>query len=265
MTRDLNGKRILVTRDIKQAQTFIKDIEKSGGEAIAFPTVRIRPASDWTAFDTSLKQLRPGDWMIFSSTNAVRFSLERINALSFSIEQIYVASVGPATTRALQRAGLEVELTAEPHTAKGLIEALKKRTIQGLRVALPSSNLARDELAEGLEALGAQPLRSIAYITEANTVLDGVAMADKLTRGEIDCLTFLSPSAFRFFLEILPDPAVRTIQAAQSVIAAIGPTTASAIEEAGLTVSIRPEDSTAEQLLEAIVNYFNRHPNRSKH
>ena len=90
-------------------------------------------------------------------------------------------------------------------------------------------------------------------------------MADQLRHGKIDCLTFFSPSAFRFFLEILPDPAVRTIQAAQSVIAAIGPTTASAIEEAGLTVTMQPDNSTAEQLLDVIVNYFNRHPNRSTH
>jgi uroporphyrinogen-III synthase len=81
-------------------------------------------------------------------------------------------------------------------------------------------------------------------------------MAARLTGEELDCLTFFSPSAFRFFLDVLPQPAIPKVRSSKAPIAVIGPTTAEAVKHAGLEVAIQPEKSTSEGLISAMTTYF---------
>lgn len=256
MIRKLTGQTIVVTREPEQAGPFIKEIERNGGKSILFPTIRIVPPSTWNDFDNGIAMLRADDWIVFTSANAVRFAVPRINEVKMTLDNIQIAAIGPKTSEALKMYNLKTDLEARQYSANGLIEIFENRIKPGVNVFLPSSNLAGDELAEGLKSLDASVIKAEAYRTLPNTSVDAKWMADQLDKHAIDCLSFFSPSAFRFFMELIGGNAGGRIKGSGAAIAAIGTTTAEAIREKGLPVPICPKKSTAEHLIEAIVDYF---------
>jgi len=77
-----------------------------------------------------------------------------------------------------------------------------------------------------------------------------------LVTGELDVLTFASPSAARHFATCLDAPA--RAAAGHSVIAAIGATTAAALDELGLPAAVVPERAGAQALVDALADHFAR-------
>ncbi len=90
-----------------------------------------------------------------------------------------------------------------------------------------------------------------AYASEPDTTR-ARQLARAVADGEIDVLTFTSPSAVRSFSKAagsIPDDVL---------VAAIGPITAAAAGAEGYAVQIVPEDASAELLAEAIVRAFGK-------
>lgn len=63
------------------------------------------------------------DAIAFTSASIVRSFLEAIGDRD-SLEDVLIASIGPATTEALREAGIEPSVEADPHTAEGLADGL---------------------------------------------------------------------------------------------------------------------------------------------
>ncbi|MGH2568833.1 MAG: uroporphyrinogen-III synthase, partial [Bacteroidota bacterium] len=72
-----------------------------------------------------------------------------------------------------------------------------------------------------------------------------------LLNRQIDVVTFFSPSAVRNFLQIMGTKSLE-----QTLIAVIGPSTASAAESLGIPVDIVAKQATAESLVETIAEQF---------
>lgn len=103
----LAGKRIMVTRARSQVRELVGKIEALGGEAYAFPLLKMAVSDDPSQVDEAIAQLETLDWLIFTSVNGVQFFLERMRAVGAGIEMIHaeVAAVGPKTAAALQKRG----------------------------------------------------------------------------------------------------------------------------------------------------------------
>jgi uroporphyrinogen-III synthase len=105
--------RALVTRPRDQAQALVEELEAQGFEAVVEPLIGIEPLSD-DPIDVS-----GYEWVVVSSANGARELARRMTATPARI-----ASVGPGTAAALERAGLQPEVVADVHTQEGLVAAL---------------------------------------------------------------------------------------------------------------------------------------------
>lgn len=256
----LAGKRIVVTRAPQQAGELIGELERLGAEVLALPAVTFADPADPAPLDQAIRSLGSFDWIVFTSQNAVRFFVKRCRLLGQmqtggggTPAQPLVAAVGPATAEAAQKEGLRVDYVAGQFRGQALAEELRAR-VAGKRVLLPRSDLARDDLPAALRSSGAEVTDVIAYHTGAPDSFDRNA-SEAIRRGDVDVVSFLSPSAFHHLVEEVGLETLRQI-AGRVALAAIGPVTAGAIRETGLPVEIEARQSTAASLVTAITRYF---------
>jgi uroporphyrinogen-III synthase len=73
--------------------------------------------------------------------------------------------------------------------------------------------------------------------------------------GEVDVITFFSPSAFRNFAEELGLNLLQIIHS-QTAFAAIGPVTAAAIQDAGIIPDVVSADASIESLVATLSDFF---------
>ncbi|MFO8063350.1 MAG: uroporphyrinogen-III synthase, partial [Spirochaetia bacterium] len=172
------------------------------------------------------------DWVIFTSTNGVRFFWERLkeaggDARAFAGTR--VAAIGPVTARELASHGLQADLVPDEYVAESLLKHLDD--LHGRKILLPRADIARPVLAEGLEDAGAEVDEITAYRTVLAPIADAERIRTLLATGEIDVLTFTSSSTVRQFVQSVgPVPDLGE----SAVVACIGPVTAQTAEELGL-------------------------------
>jgi uroporphyrinogen-III synthase len=256
MTLELKDKTIAITRDSRQSKNLIEQLNKHGAKVITWPVIRIEKAVDYKKFDRHIAMLRSGDWILFSSVNAVRYTLPRFSELGLSLEKFKIASVGPRTSHELEEHGIKVDVTPHPHSAQSLIEHFRTKDIKDTYFILPSSDLAREVLEVGLSSMGAKVLKSVTYRTTTNKRLNKRDILSDIKNTQIDCLTFFSPSAFHALLEITDYDILEILKAGTITLAAIGPTTASTISKEGIKVSIIPKESSSESFIQALIDYY---------
>lgn len=253
----LAGRSVLVTRAREQAGGLVAALRAAGAEPVAAPTIRIVDAHDPTPLDRALAGLGDGDypWVVFTSTNAVRRVLGRLTARgedATAFDRVRVAAVGDATAAHLREAGIGVDLVPARPTADGIVAELAGRDVGGSRVLLPQGSLARDGLARGLRAAGATVDAVEVYRTVPETTLPPDVGA-RIGRGEIDVVTFASPSAVRNLAALLGGT-LAPLRGA--TIACVGPTTAEAARAAGLAVDLVADDPSVAGLVAALVGHL---------
>jgi uroporphyrinogen III methyltransferase/synthase len=129
-------------------------------------------------------------------------------------------------------------------------------------IFIPSSAIGREELPGNLEELGAV-IKAIPVYNVAVPSDECLApYIENLKKSTPDLFIFTSPSTFENFLQILKITNQSTYFE-KSAIAAIGPTTKSAIENRNLTVDIMPEEFTIEGLAKSIVNYYKKNQEKN--
>jgi uroporphyrinogen III methyltransferase/synthase len=270
--KPLGGRRIVVTRAPEQAQDLVERLEQLGAEVLLLPTVSFCEPKDTASLDAALRSLDSFDWLLFTSANAARFFAQRCQALGLGPPAVQssrvpgpprpmIAAVGPATAQAASDAGFRVDRVAVRSTSQGLAEELRG-TVTGRRILLPRSDRAGVDLPRALRQAGADVVEAIAYCTRAPEGIDGVAL-ERICQCDVDVVAFASPSAFRHFQEAIGAETIDKLRT-RTVLAAIGPTTAGAIREAGLTVEIEAEESTSAGLARAIASHFERSPSGVK-
>ncbi|MCD6028227.1 MAG: hemD [Thermomicrobiales bacterium] len=232
--QELAGARVVVTRPRRQARPLAAALRRLGAEPLLLSVVHIEPVADTTDLDVRLREVSGGvfDWLIFTSANAVTVCADRTAELGVTNGQLVdvsVAAIGPATAAAAEAAGWSVRLVAATATAEGLAAAMIESAEPGARVLYPRSAIGRDVLQRSLRAAGMDVVDVAVYETLPEAVIDRDVL-EQVRRGEIDMITFSSPSAVRAFVELLgPDfAAVRDVP-----VVCTGPVTEQAARDAG--------------------------------
>jgi uroporphyrinogen III methyltransferase/synthase len=251
--KPLFGKRVLVTRATGQVKGIVDALREAGAEAVVVPMIALERPEDLATLDLSLARRANYDTVVLTSANAVRFTEVRMEELGLSLSEATppAACVGPITADAARRAGFDVVLTPEhQHDAKGLLTALSERwPLEGRRFWLPQAEGASPVLAEGLREAGATVAAVTVYRTVAAAV-NGEALREQLLAGELDALTFTSPSTAKYFAALLDDESRKA--ASSCVVAAIGPVTEEALAELGLVADVVPKRATMRDLVDAL-------------
>ena len=122
----------------------------------------------------------------------------------------------------------------------------------GRRILVPQSDLGRAILPEGLRVAGAR-VDALPFYRNVPTDVDEGALRLDLVAGQIDALTFTSPSAVERFAGLLDEEA--HVAATRCMIGAIGKTTAEALKQAGLRADVIPSRPDVRALAAALTDY----------
>jgi len=247
--RPLEGIGIAVTRE-DEGGRLTGLLEGRGGRVHSWHVLRSAPPADPGPLERALGRLESYDWIVFSSARAVPAVVEGVVRPPAGVR---VAAVGTATAEALRARGWPVHVVPEEHTGAALVEALRGEMEGGggCRVLFPASALAREEIPVGLRALGAEVEQVEAY-RMLPAALDPERCRRALEAGEVDVVTFTSPSAVEGLGEALGEPLLRAVLRRTEVVV-IGPTTAAAARGRGATRVRVAEPHTLEGLVEAVV------------
>jgi uroporphyrinogen III methyltransferase / synthase len=255
--RPLFGRTIVVTRTREQASELVDQLAALGAGCLELPTIRIAPPSDWSGLDQALRGLEGVNWIFFTSPNGVRFFFDRLEYLQLDLrilKGIKIGVIGPATAQALKEFHLRPDLVPEKYQAEHLLEALSHIGLRDQKVLIPRAEQAREILPEGLRQMGAEVLVVSAYQTLP--ALEGKdPLVQKITRGEVNCMTFTSSSTVINFLALFSRQDILSLLK-EVDIACIGPITAQTAQDNGLKVTIVAEEYTISGLVQAVENYY---------
>jgi len=246
----LDGRRVAVTRGRGGEDGLTTRLKDLGAEVMDVPAIAVAAPESWDELDRALAELEQFDWIAFASATAVDATLSRIVSLGHPPPPVgtRLAAVGKATAQRLQERLRAPDLVPEHATGAALAEAMAP-SMRGRRVLVPRAAEGRTELLDGLAAAGADVTAVPCYRTVPAPASIVAPLGDALVDGQIDAVTFASPSAVK---SIVAGLGARAEMLDRVVLAAIGPTTAAALSELGLRVSVVPSTSTAVDLADAL-------------
>jgi len=253
--RPLEGKVFLLTRTADQSQPLVELLEDRGAYPLVLPTIAIADPDSWDECDRAIVNLRGYFGVIFTSSNAVERFLKRIEKVNpqarVALLNQHIYAVGERTRATLHKAQVPVEFVPESQSADGLAAALGDIDVAGKRFLLPRSDIASDVLPNALRSKDAVVEEVIVYKTVGPQPKNLDVVRRALATQEIDVVTFFSPSSVQNFVQMVGNEC-----AENTLVAAIGATTAKAAKDCGLPVQITAKQSTAEALVESVADYF---------
>ena len=255
----LKNKIIVLTRSPEQASQSSSIFETLGAKVILFPTIKIVPPKSWDEFDQSVKRLGEFDYIIFTSPNAVKMFIRRCHELNIEADysSMKVAAVGKKTASLCAENKIPIHITPYKFTGKGIMQKLKGINLHDKRFFIPKSAIGRDELLIELKEAGAIVVTADVYdvgIPSQEELKENIV---ELSKQKPDAFLFTSPSTFENFLKIM-DLTNPSEYFSGILIAAIGPTTKSALEKKNVTVDVMPEEHTMEALAEELVKFYHK-------
>lgn len=257
--RPLFGQRIVVTRSREQAGEFVDRLADLGARPILAPSIRIVRLADFTELDDAIDRVGTFDWIVFTSANGVDHFMERFLFQARDVRDLKgpkLCAVGPATAERLARFYLQVDAMPAENRSEAVAEAmLAEGALSGTRILLPRADIARETLPDDLRHAGAVVEEIAAYRTVRETFgREGEPDIYKmLLEGEVDIVTFTSASTVRQFVTNLGEDQAADLLARVDV-ASIGPVTAEAAQQLGITTTIMPEATySIPALVDAIV------------
>jgi uroporphyrinogen-III synthase len=253
--RPLARVRVLVGRARHQAGALSAELRKLGATVTEIPFIEIRKPSSFRLLDSALKNLSRYDWLILTSANGVEAMWDRITKLRLkksSLDELRIAAIGPATKRAIEQRGVQVDVVPKEYVAESVVRSLRGK-VRGKRVLLVRAKVARDVIPNELRKAGAQVDVVEAYetvIPESSRTRLQNALKSPKRRPQV--VTFTSSSTAKNFAELLGARGNLARDLAGIQMASIGPVTSSTLRELGLTVDIAAKEFTIPGLVSAI-------------
>jgi uroporphyrinogen III methyltransferase / synthase len=261
--RPLFGRRIVVTRSKQQARQLVEDLEGLGAQAIEAPAFQLAPAEDPEAIDRAVASVETYQWIVFESANAVATFLAALARGPRDLRAlggVRVCAIGPSTGDRLAAGGVKPDVVVPEFRVDVIGDALEATgPLTGQRVLVVRPDHLRDAVTEDLTRRGATVSDLVAYRTETASPESPAVqhLYRMLLDGKIDAVTFTSPTAVSRFAALVGQEQAADLLNT-TVVAAIGPVTAEAAAELGITTTIVPDVYTVDGLLDALVRHFRR-------
>ena len=248
VSRPLFGQTVLVTRPAHQSTDMVKSLANLGAAPLIQPAITISPPEDWSLVDKAIENLQTYDWLVFSSANGVDAFLGRLEELGHDLRllaQCKLATIGPATAKALKQYRLNVDLQPDVYRAEALADLLTPQAA-GKKLLLLRASRGREVLAETLTASGAEVDQIVVYQSR-DTQQTEPEIAAAVEAGEIDWITVTSSAIARSLIQLFG----KSLEKAK--LAAISPLTAGVLEDAGYKPAVIATDYTSVGLVDAIL------------
>lgn len=250
--RPLLGKQVLVTGAKELVDRLADAFAVEQAIVIPAPILEILPSSTPDALATALEVAAAGafEWLVVTSKQTIpalaQFGVDRLDGKS------RLAAVGTSTAAALGKAGFVIDLVASAPTGEGLVEAFDELDLRGVNVLCLLGNLASDVVTAGLSDRGATVQRVESYATRESGELP-VEVRAAVRAGRVDVGVFAAPSSVRTTSRLL---GADLAALSGACLVAIGPTTARAMNNAGLPVHVVAEAPSPAGVVAACRTYF---------
>lgn len=271
--KPLSGVRVLVGRARHQAGALSAELRRHGAEVLEIPFIEIRKPKSFLPLDSALKHLDSYDWLILTSVNGVEAMWSRLRKLHRTTTNwkghvftrdigregksaaargsSRIAAIGPATKKAIEQRGLEVDVVPKEYVAESVVRSLKAK-VKGKRILLVRAKVARDVIPRELRKAGAHVDVVEAYETVVPAISRGrLQAALKNPKRRPDIVTFTSSSTVKNFVALLGPPIKSLLDGVRT--ASIGPVTSATLRELGLPIDVEAREFTIPGLVTAII------------
>jgi uroporphyrinogen III methyltransferase/synthase len=246
-TNPLFGKRVLVTRARERSDEFADKLWERGAEPVVAPTIAIAPPDDPKPASDARAHLESYAWVVFTSQNGVEACFDGLGADGGDARRFgraKVAAIGPKTAARLMAHGIRAEFVPAEFVAESVATGIIERTQPSDRVLIYGAQEMRDVLA--------RTLRDAGRVVDAVAAYKTVHVSDP-NLGSLaettDVWTFTSASTVASFVENVPGAGDL---AQDKIVACIGPVTAEAAREHGISVDVVADDYTVDGLILAL-------------
>ena len=257
----LTGKQVLLTGTRELVRKQHLSLLAKGAEAIDLSLIYTEPADDEELAE-AIRNVSAYSWLVFTSSNGVALFFESMKKFEIDYRRLAClkfAVVGPGTGDMLKKYGFSADYMPESYTSESLAGGLARQMGPMEKVLIFRAKEGSKSLNQYFDAQGIGYNDVAAYTTRTDW-----RKRDLLLRSmkDADYMTFASGSAVRAFAEMTAVGADREDGAADAdagpEIICIGPVTAKAAQDAGLTVTAVAEDYTIEGLTECLCQLQNR-------
>ena len=239
--KNLFGKKILVTRDKKQAGEFSNKIEKMGGVAVELPFIEI---------ESVLSKVTPEDLkkysaLLFNSPNGVREFMKKIDDIR-SLAHLKIGAVGSKTKELLEEYKIKADFMPEEYMVSKLAELSLEYTKPGEKILIITSDISPCDTDKFNSMYDREFHKIVAYNTKKIT-REKKEVCDALNKVEV--VTFLSSSTVdAFYASIDGDlECVKNIK-----FASIGPVTSETMKKYGFSVDYEAKVYDINGILDAL-------------
>ncbi len=243
-------KSIAITRPVGQGEETSRFVRKLGWTPFIVHAVELKPLEQSSILKEFSRVISEGpvDWLVFMSSAGVDAFFEMLKSHSSVLPsasgQIRIMAVGPKTSAALRRHGVQDVVVPEKYSSAGIANHLSEFQMKGQRVVLVRSSAADERLAASLASKGAAMETITIYqsVVPANreSLLDFLA---RLEKGQFQAMLFTSAASASNLFKMAEEtiPISQLIQLLRStIVGAIGPATAQRLRELGIDPTVPP-------------------------
>jgi uroporphyrinogen-III synthase len=265
----LNGARIALLEG-RMSDELAGLVRRHGGEPRCAPAVReVALACDGEGL-TLLGELAAGAFAaaIFQTgvgASALLAEAERAGLLGALLEALRRGAVvcrGPKPAGALRRHGVTpTHLAAAPYTTDELVAALDGLDLRGAPVFVAHYGERNTALVEALRERGAHPAELCLYEWRLPEDLAPLrALVGTLVEGDVDALAVTSQVQARHLFQVADEMGLRErlarSLAGRVVVAAVGPTCASALRALGVEPDVVPDSPKMGPMIVALADHL---------
>jgi uroporphyrinogen-III synthase len=239
---------VLVLREFDE---FSRILSEKGFDIINLPVIETKPLENLSEFEERLAKIEIYDGIFLTSRNSARVLAEqlRVKQVSFG-GKVYV--LGKRGFEILRTENLNLIFFETANTARELLGKIAPEELKNKRFLFVRGEKSLRTIPEFLEKIASVD-ETIVYRNRKKTVgIDKIKeISEKLDSGEIRAASFFSPSAAQSFLEQFGKEILH-----QTMIAAIGTTTADFLEKENLRVGFIASKATAEDFASELAEYL---------
>tara|TARA_B100000212_G_scaffold292583_1_gene234623 strand:- start:32 stop:829 length:798 start_codon:yes stop_codon:yes gene_type:complete len=257
----LNQRNIIITRSKEGIIDIKKIFTNKGANIYDFPAISIGDPDDLNPLDEALNQINDFHWIIFSSSNGIKFVDKRLRYLNSSLKncskKTKIAVVGEKTAKTLGDFGIKADFIPPEFVAESLIDNFPISGY-GLRVFLPRVQTGgRDLIADQFRKAGARVFEVAAYETRCPDSIPENTI-EVIASRKVDAILFssgktVSNSAF-LLKKAFGETWLKYFE--QTKLVTIGPQTTKICKNIFGRVDSQAQKYTFEGLLDEVINIF---------
>ena len=195
---------LISTRPLKTNVQLSEELKNSEIKLLSFPLTEIHPLNNYQIFDGVIETIKTYQHIIFISTNAVHFFLERVKKLSLQIpKKLKLSSIGPTTKLLLQKKlSVDVHSPIKTFDSEHLLKEKIYNNVEDQKILIIRGEGGRETLKNALEEKGGIVNYGECYVRKYVDI-DLIQLKNDLVNYHHQFILFSSTNSAKHFIDQL--------------------------------------------------------------